>query len=87
MTDTALANVGTMLVILGFLLAFVAVIFLAFKSRGTSGQSKSAGILLIGPIPIIFGSDRDSVKTLMILAIVLIVIFFVFMITPSLLSR
>ena len=84
MADTLLTNAGLLLVIAGFLLAFVAAILLAVKSRGSSGQTKSAGILLIGPIPIIFGSDRNSVRTLMILAIILIAIVLAFMVIPSL---
>jgi uncharacterized protein (TIGR00304 family) len=77
-----------LLVIVGFILAFVAMILLAIKARGTSGQTKGAGVLLIGPFPIVFGSDRESVRTLMILAIVLIVVVLVFMLLPSLmLSR
>jgi uncharacterized protein (TIGR00304 family) len=74
-----------LLVIVGFILAFVAMILLAIKARGTSGQTKGAGVLLIGPFPIVFGSDRESVRTLMILAIVLIVVVLVFMLLPSLL--
>ena len=83
MTNVTFANAGLLLVVLGFILAFVAVILLAFRGRGTSGQSRSAGIVLIGPIPIVFGSDRESVKTLMILAIALIVIVIVVMLIPT----
>ena len=46
-----------------------------------------AGLILIGPIPIIFGNDKQSVKLLMILAIVLIALALTFMILPSMLSR
>lgn len=84
MADTLLTNAGQLLVIAGFLLTFVAAILLAVKSRGSSGQTKSAGILLIGPIPIIFGSDRNSVRTLMILAIILVAIVLAFMVIPTL---
>ena len=79
MADATPANVGVLLIILGFVLAFVAMVLLAFKSRGTSGQTRGAGLVLIGPIPIVFGTDRESVRTLMILAIVLIVVVFVVM--------
>lgn len=80
-----LSSIGLMLVIIGFALAFVAVILIAVRGRGTSGQTKGAGILLIGPIPIVFGSDRESVRTLIILAIVLIAIVLLFILLPSLL--
>jgi uncharacterized protein (TIGR00304 family) len=80
-----LVNAGLLLVVLGFILAFVAVILLAIRSRGTSGQTRGAGILLIGPFPIVFGSDRESVRTLMILAIVLIAMVLAFSLILSLL--
>jgi uncharacterized protein (TIGR00304 family) len=80
-----LSSIGLALVIIGFVLAFVAVILLAIGGRGAGGQTKGAGILLIGPIPIVFGSDRESVRTLMILAIVLIAIILLFILVPSLL--
>jgi len=84
LADAFLTNAGWLLIGLGFLLAFVAAILLAVKSRGSSGQTKSAGILLIGPIPIIFGSDRNSVRTLMIIAIVLVALVLAFMVIPTL---
>ncbi len=84
MDSASFVNAGLALIVLGFILAFVAAILLAFGSKG-AGQSRGSGILLIGPIPIVFGSDRSSVRTLMILAIVLIVVVLAFMLIPSLL--
>jgi len=78
-------DAGLFLVVAGFILAVVAVILLAVRSRGREGQTRGGGVLLIGPIPIIFGSDSESVKTLMILAIVLIVIVLAFMLIPTIL--
>ncbi len=80
-----LSNVGLLLVIVGFVLALIAVVMMVFR-RGAAGQTKSAGILLIGPIPIIFGSDRDSVRVLVVLAIILIAVFLIFLLLPTLLS-
>jgi uncharacterized protein (TIGR00304 family) len=80
LASITLANVGLLLIVLGFILAFVAMILLASKGKGTGGGTRGAGLLLIGPIPIVFGSDRESVKALMILAVVLIVIVLVVMV-------
>ena len=74
MAGITLASAGLLLVILGFILAFVAIILLMFRAKGSEDRTRGAGIVLIGPIPIVFGSDRESVRTLMVLAIVLIVI-------------
>ena len=76
-----------MLIIFGFVLAFLVMIVMAFRGAGNSGKSRSAGLILIGPIPIIFGSDKESVKVLMVLAIVLIAVALTFMLLPNLLYR
>jgi uncharacterized protein (TIGR00304 family) len=39
---------------------------------------RGGGVIMIGPIPIIFGSDKDSAKTLVILAIILMLISLLF---------
>ncbi|WP_407357171.1 TIGR00304 family membrane protein [Methanolobus sp. WCC5] len=37
---------------------------------------KGGGIIMLGPIPVIFGSDSKSIKTLILLAIVLMLLYF-----------
>ncbi|TQD23817.1 TIGR00304 family protein [Methanolobus vulcani] len=39
-------------------------------------EVRGSGLIMIGPIPIIIGSDNKSAQTLMILAIVLMVLYF-----------
>ena len=62
---------GVLLIFIGFIVAIVA---LAFSSRGTTGKAKGGAVLIVGPFPIIFGSDKESARTLLILAIILVVI-------------
>ena len=69
-------EIGFGLIIVGVILAFTAIVLSQKKSEG---QVRGGGILLIGPVPIIFGTDRDSVKVLVLLAIALIGIVSVFM--------
>ncbi len=83
MANISFTELGFALVIFGFFLAFVAVVVWAVKAGRRDGSSRSAGLIMIGPIPIVFGSDKSSVKVLMILAVVLIVIFLVFMLLPT----
>lgn len=66
--------VGVMAVIIGFILIFLGV---ALQSSTKTGEVKSGGVILIGPIPIIFGNDRGMVFTAVILAIVLMVIAYI----------
>lgn len=87
MDAPSVTEVGFILIVFGFVLAFAAMILLAFRSARGSEKARAAGVLLIGPIPIIFGTDKDSVKGLMILAIVLVVVVLVFMLLPYLFGR
>ena len=87
MDASSVTQVGFILIIFGFVLAFAAMIVLAFRSARGSEKTRAAGVLLIGPIPIIFGSDKDSVKGLMILAIVLVLVVLLFMLLPYLFGR
>jgi uncharacterized protein (TIGR00304 family) len=87
MNNISVAQIGFALVIFGFILALVAVILLAIRSQTGGSKTRGGAILFIGPIPIIFGTDRQSVKILVVLAIVLMVLVLVFMLLPSLLTR
>ncbi len=87
MSEISISQIGFALVIFGFILAFVATILLAIRSRNTGTRTRGGGILFIGPIPIVFGTDRESVKVLVILVIVLMAVVLVFMVLPSLLIR
>jgi len=84
---SSVADIGLLLIVVGFVLALVAMILLVARSSRGPGQTRGAGLLLIGPIPIVFGTDRQSVKVVMILAIVLILLVLVIMLLPSLLGR
>jgi len=79
---TDLTFVGMALTIVGVILAFLAMVMIAVGGR--SGKMKGGGILLIGPLPIIFGTDRQSVKLLVILAIILMLIVSTLTILPYL---
>lgn len=66
-------SVSSELIAVGFGLVFVGVliVILALVLAGTRsgrGKVKSAGLVIVGPVPIIFGSDKESVKTILILA-------------------
>ena len=74
MNEISIATIGFGLVLIGFVLALIAVILLATRSANAGTKARGGGILLIGPIPIIFGTDRESVKILVILSIVLIAV-------------
>lgn len=70
---------GFLLIMLGILILFGGFFYLIYKSNYEK-EVRTGGIIMIGPFPIIFGSDTDSLKFVSILAIILIVISFIFMI-------
>lgn len=66
--------------VLGFALIFfgvviiLAAILLLPHSKIKKGEARGGGAIIIGPVPIIFGTDKESVKTILILSIVLTVV-------------
>ncbi len=76
---------GIALILVGFILAFLALIAVAIRGAKGRGEVSGGGVVLIGPIPIIFGTDKDSVKILVILAIVLTVVLLAFMLIGNVL--
>jgi uncharacterized protein (TIGR00304 family) len=73
-----LITAGVVVIILGILLLFLGSVLLSPSKDEGSGKDKSqiraGGVVMIGPIPIIFGTDKDSVILVVILAIILMVI-------------
>ena len=69
--QSLLITLGLVLVFSGFVVAFVAVLLLFFKGVRVRGKTRGGGLIMIGPIPIIFGTDKESVKILLILSVVL----------------
>jgi uncharacterized protein (TIGR00304 family) len=82
----ALYALGIALVFVGVLIIIVAVILL-FISGAKKGNVKGGGAIIIGPIPIIFGTDEKSLKTVLLLSLALTVLLVVVMILYYLLLR
>jgi uncharacterized protein (TIGR00304 family) len=78
MSDQLLFNLGVILVFAGFLIAFVAVILMFFTTTRGKGKVKGGGAVIIGPFPIVFGTDRESLKILLLLSIALVVLMLIF---------
>jgi len=80
MSGQLLFNLGAILVFAGFTIAFVAVILLFFTTTRGKGKVKGGGAVIIGPFPIVFGTDRESVKILLLLSTTLIVLILITMV-------
>ena len=63
-------GLGLALVVIGIIIIVVAIIFAS--SYGTKkGKVRGAGVIMIGPIPIIFGTNKKSLKNMLVLALTL----------------
>jgi uncharacterized protein (TIGR00304 family) len=72
-------SLGVALIFLGMLIVTAAFVLLALSSfRG--GKVKGGGAVIVGPFPIIFGTDKESVKTVLWLSIALTLLLLAFMV-------
>jgi uncharacterized protein (TIGR00304 family) len=68
MDVTLLYSLALILIVAGII---VILAVLLSSGKAENAKVKSAGVIMIGPIPIIFGSDKKSIKTLIVLALAL----------------
>ena len=63
MTDlTVFYAIGIVLVMVGVVVIVAAIIRASTGSSKGESRVRGAGVIMIGPIPIIFGTDKKSVK-------------------------
>ena len=87
MVDSAvLYTLGIALIFIGVLIIIIAAILISV-SGAQKGKVKGGGAILVGPIPIIFGTDKKSLKTVLLLSFALTVILVVAIIIYYLLLR
>ncbi|MEM2896620.1 MAG: DUF131 domain-containing protein [Candidatus Bathyarchaeia archaeon] len=84
--NETLFNIGFILVLTGFAITFLATIMLMLKGKTSKASIKGGGAILIGPIPIVFGTDKEMIKIALILLIILIILIFAFMAFPKFLK-
>ncbi len=84
--SAALYALGIALIFVGVLIIVIAVILVSV-SGGKKGKVKGGGAIIIGPIPIIFGTDKKSLKTVLLLSLALTVMLVVAMVLYYLLLK
>ena len=82
----ALYALGIALILTGVLIIMLAVLLLSVLTA-KKGRVKGGGAIIIGPIPIIFGTDKKSLKTVLLLSLALTVLLVVAMVMYYLLFR
>jgi uncharacterized protein (TIGR00304 family) len=63
---------GIIAIFIGFILVFMGTAMQASSSK--TSDVKTGGVILIGPIPIIFGSDKGTIVTAVVMAIIIMIL-------------
>ena len=74
MSDQLLFSLGIVLIFAGLIVAFVAVILMLLSGERGKGKVKSGGAVIVGIFPIVFGTDRESLKIFLLLSIAIVVL-------------
>jgi len=74
------------LILLGLLLIFLGVLILMLSFwRTGEGKAEAGGVVIVGPVPIVFGTSQRAAAAVMALAIVLTaLVLLLYMLGPAL---
>jgi len=87
MDAETLYGLGIVLIFAGMLIILAAILLLFLSSVKREGKVKGGGAIIIGPFPIIFGTDKESVKTILLLSLALTILLVIVMVIFYLISR
>jgi len=87
MDAETLYGLGIALIFAGMLVILAAILLLFISNTRKREKVKGGGAIIIGPIPIIFGTDKESIKTVLLLSLALTILLVVVMVIFYLLSK
>jgi uncharacterized protein (TIGR00304 family) len=82
-----LYGLGIVLIFAGMAVILVAILLLFLTNVRTERKARGGGTIIIGPIPIIFGTDKEAIRTVLLLSIALTIVLVVVMIVFHLVFR
>lgn len=82
LADNLLFNIGLLLALVGFAVGILAIFVAILRSARGTGQVRGGGVVMIGPVPIVFGTDKESARILILLAIILMAVALLFTFLP-----
>jgi uncharacterized protein (TIGR00304 family) len=74
LADSVLFSIGLLLALAGFVIAILAILVGILQSPKGTGQVRGGGVVMIGPVPVILATDKQSARILILLGIVLTVV-------------
>lgn len=69
-----LYGLGIALIVAGILVVLVAMLLLFILCIKSEARIKGGGAVIIGPFPIVFGTDKESLKTVLLLSVTLTIL-------------
>jgi len=87
MDAAVLYDVGIVLVFVGIAVSAVAALLFFLSGTRSRGKVRGGGVVIIGFIPIVFGTDKDSIKKILLLSLLLTVVLAVVMVLSFVLFR
>lgn len=76
---------GAGLVFVGIAILVLALLLLTVSSV-KEGRARGGGAIIIGPLPIIFGTDKKSLRTVLLLSLILTIFLIIAMVISYLLK-
>ena len=80
--DATLLTIGALLIFLGFVIAVSAILLTILRQPKGRREIKGGGVIFIGPIPIIFGTDKKMIGIALVSALIILLIAVFFYFTP-----
>ena len=87
MDAETLFGLGIALIFAGIFITLIAVVLLFVSGVRGKGEVKGGGAIIIGPFPIIFGTDKESIKTVLLLSITLTILLIIVTVIFYLVSK
>ncbi|MEM3578315.1 MAG: DUF131 domain-containing protein [Candidatus Bathyarchaeia archaeon] len=82
-----LYGLGIALIIAGILVVLAAILLIFISSIKGNAKMRGGGAIIIGPFPIVFGTDKESLKMVLLLSILLTIMLVVITIVFYMLFR
>lgn len=79
-TPETLYGLGATLILIGVLVILISLVLLFVKSAKGERKLKGGGAIIIGLFPIVFGTDKESIKTVLWLALALTILLIIAMV-------
>jgi uncharacterized protein (TIGR00304 family) len=87
MDAQTLYSLGTTLVFVGIVIIIIATALVLLSKNIRTGRIKGGEAIIIGPIPIVFGTDKESLKTVLLLSITLTALLIILILILHVLSK